>query len=176
MPMAWSAEQYVKFEDERTRAARDLLAQVPELPEGEVYDLGCGPGNSTELLVGRFPGHTVAGVDSDADMLDAARKRLPEQRFHQGDLTDWTPPEPAVLLFANAVFQWVPDHVAVLSRLMDHLKPGGVLAIQMPDNRGERCRGRSAISTRFRRKRRRSTSGTPSTTIRWPTPPRSSNG
>lgn len=135
--MVWSAAQYVKFEDERTRAARDLLAQVPALPEGTVYDLGCGPGNSTELVVQRFPAHRVIGVDGDADMLAAARRRLPDNAFEFGDLSVWTPPEPAALLFANAVFQWVPDHVAVLPRLMDALVPGGVLAVQMPDNRGE---------------------------------------
>ncbi|WP_119258175.1 trans-aconitate 2-methyltransferase [Shinella zoogloeoides] len=133
--MAWSAAQYLKFEDERTRPAADLLAQVPaDLRAGTVYDLGCGPGNSTELLVRRFPGRGVRGVDSAADMLKAARQRLPGVDFVECDLAKWQPPEPAALLFANAVFQWLPDHVALMTRLMDGLRPGGVLAVQMPDN------------------------------------------
>ncbi len=135
--MGWSAAQYLQFEDERTRPARDLLAQVPGLPAGAVYDLGCGPGNSTELLLSRFPGHAVVGIDSDADMLAAARRRLPQLTFECGDLSAWAPPAPAALFYANAVFQWVPEHLAVLARLMDHLVPGGVLAVQMPDNLGE---------------------------------------
>jgi trans-aconitate 2-methyltransferase len=136
--MAWSAAQYLKFEDERTRPAADLLAQVPaDLRAGTVYDLGCGPGNSTELLVRRFPGRGVRGVDSAADMLRAARERLPGVDFVECDLAKWQPPDPAALLFANAVFQWLPDHVALMARLMDGLRPGGMLAVQMPDNLSE---------------------------------------
>ena len=37
----------------------------------------------------------------------------------------------------RSTFQWVPDHLKVLHRLMVQLNPGGVLAIQMPDNLGE---------------------------------------
>ena len=132
--MAWSAQQYVKFEDERTRPARDLFAQVPLADATRAYDLGCGPGNSTELLVERFGAGNVIGLDSDDNMLAAATKRLPGSEFLKADLNTWTPEQPADLLYANAVFQWVPDHITVLARLMDHLKPGGVLAVQMPDN------------------------------------------
>lgn len=135
--MAWSAGQYLKFEDERTRPARDLLAQVPLADIAKAIDLGCGPGNSTELLVERFGTPAVSGLDSDENMLEAARKRLPGVTFEKADLANWQPAEPVDLLYANAVFQWVPDHISVLAQLMDGLKPGGVLAVQMPDNLGE---------------------------------------
>lgn len=132
--MAWSASQYVKFEDERTRPARDLLAQVPLERLHHAIDLGCGPGNSTELIVERFGAEGVCGLDSDMNMLEAARKRLPGTAFVEADLATWQPSEPADLLFANAVFQWLPNHIDIFDRLMDGLAPGGVLAVQMPDN------------------------------------------
>ena len=57
--------------------------------------------------------------------------------FTQASAETWTPSAPPDLIFANAVFQWVPDHVAVLVRLATALAPGGVLAVQMPDNLDE---------------------------------------
>jgi trans-aconitate 2-methyltransferase len=137
MACDWSARQYLKFEDERTRPPRDLLAQVPLHSPRRVFDLGCGPGNSTELLVARFPHADVIGVDSSPDMLQQARERLSNCVFVEADLVAWSPPEHSDLLFANAVFQWVPDHAGVLQRLLAALPDGGVLAVQMPDNTNE---------------------------------------
>jgi trans-aconitate 2-methyltransferase len=133
----WSSTQYLKFAGERTRAARDLLVQVPLKNPRLVYDLGCGPGNSTELLVERFPEARIIGIDSSPDMLARARQSCPHVHFVEGDLSHWKPIEEPDLVFANAVFQWVPDHVQVLHRLLDALPKGGVLAVQMPDNLSE---------------------------------------
>ncbi len=133
----WNAQQYLKFEDERTRPSRDLLARVPLARARRVTDLGCGPGNSTQLLVERFPAAAVSGIDSSRDMLRQARERLPQCTFIEANIESWLPEPGTDLLFANAVFQWVPDHPAVLRRLVQALPRGGVLAVQMPDNTEE---------------------------------------
>ncbi|WP_150644736.1 methyltransferase domain-containing protein, partial [Pseudomonas fluorescens] len=132
--MSWSAKQYVAFEDERTRPARDLLAAVPTVQAHSVIDIGCGPGNSTELLAARFPNAVVRGLDSSPDMIEAARKRLPNVQFDTVAIERWDEPGPFDVILANAVLQWVPDHSTLLPSLVARLAPGGSLAIQMPDN------------------------------------------
>ncbi len=135
--MSWSAKQYVTFEDERTRPARDLLAAIPAADAQTVVDIGCGPGNSTELLVQRFPAAKVRGLDSSADMIDAARQRLPQVQFDVTEINEWANAGPFDVIFANAVLQWVPDHATLLPALASKLSVGGSLAIQMPDNLNE---------------------------------------
>ncbi|WP_112312376.1 trans-aconitate 2-methyltransferase [Pseudogemmobacter bohemicus] len=132
--MGWSAGQYAKFLDARTRPARDLLAAVPLEEAREVSDLGSGPGNSTALLRERFGTARITGIDTDADMLRMAREALPDCRFEEADIAIWQAGRPQDLIFANASLQWIPDHRSLFPRLLAQLAPGGVLAVQMPDN------------------------------------------
>ena len=54
------------------RPALDLLAQVGDVPPGDVVDLGCGDGAAAGALAARFPGRRILGVDSSPAMLDKA--------------------------------------------------------------------------------------------------------
>lgn len=130
----WNPALYSRFEDERTRPAGELLARVPLERPARVVDLGCGPGNSTELLVQRFPGAEVVGIDNSPAMLESARQRLPDVRFELADIGSWQPAQAPDLIYANAALQWVPGHEQLVPRLFALLAPGGVLAVQMPDN------------------------------------------
>jgi trans-aconitate 2-methyltransferase len=135
--MSWSANQYVIFENERTRPVRDLLASLPGRDVQVAVDLGCGPGNSTEALAAHFPGAAIVGLDSSADMVAAARERMPHLQFATTGIETWDDPGPFGVILANAVLQWVPDHAAVFPRLLSKLERGGSLAVQMPDNQNE---------------------------------------
>jgi trans-aconitate 2-methyltransferase len=130
----WDDAQYLKFADARTRPAAELLARVPAEAPARVVDLGCGPGNSTELLVARWPDAQITGVDNSEAMLARARETLPKQRFELSDLRTFRADAPVDVTFANASLHWVPEHAQVLPALLDALAPHGSLAFQMPNN------------------------------------------
>jgi trans-aconitate 2-methyltransferase len=130
----WNSALYLKFENERTRAARDLLAQIPEFEPESIFDLGCGPGNGTELLAAAFPRATIVGLDLSDNMLAVARARVAAAQFIKQDIETWRPANKADLIFANAALQFVPSHDELMVRLVSLLREGGWLAVQMPNN------------------------------------------
>ncbi|WP_342652864.1 trans-aconitate 2-methyltransferase [Pseudomonas sp. F3-2] len=132
--MSWSARQYSMFEQQRTRPVRDLVAAIPTTEVNVAVDLGCGPGNSTQVLAERFASATIRGIDSSDDMLTEARQRLPELSFELADIATWRPNQRFDVILANASLQWVPDHAELYPRLVNLLNPGGTLAVQTPDN------------------------------------------
>jgi trans-aconitate 2-methyltransferase len=135
----WDAQQYLRFGGERARPFFDLIAQIGATGPGYVADLGCGPGNLTQVLARRWPDAEVVGVDNSAEMITAATAdagpgtggRL---AFVLDDVRDWRPARSPDVLVCNAVLQWVPDHHGLLLRWADLLAPGGWLAFQLPGN------------------------------------------
>lgn len=134
----WDPEQYLRFEGYRSRPCREMVGGLSVGEAARVIDLGCGPGNSTEILAGRYPGAEVVAMDSSAAMLEKARGLYGGRgwRFELGRVEDWVPQAEWVgtvdVILSNAVLQWVKGHGELLPRLMRWLRVGGQLAVQMP--------------------------------------------
>jgi trans-aconitate 2-methyltransferase len=132
--MSWNPDQYLQFAQPRLRPALDLLAHIATERPRRIYDLGCGAGNVTRLLLERWPNAEVIGIDDSAEMLAKAAEASSRIRWVRQSLATWRPDAPADLIFSNAALHWLPNHVQLFSVLVDALTPGGVLAVQMPRN------------------------------------------
>ncbi|WP_306318144.1 MULTISPECIES: methyltransferase domain-containing protein [unclassified Streptomyces] len=139
---AWDPQRYLDSPDPRTRPFHDLLGRIPELPgrPARIADLGCGTGVVTAVLAERWPDAHITGLDSCAESLRAAEARAGETaaggrlEFQRADIGDWSPEEPYDLIVSSAALQWITDHAERFKDWTRALRPGGVLAFQVPDN------------------------------------------
>jgi len=122
----------MRFGDERTRPSVDLVSRIAIESPASVIDLGCGPGNSTRVLRQRWPSARVTGLDSSAQMIDAARRQDPDGDWILSPIEEWRPAQAFDVVFSNAALQWLPDHGPLVERLFGHVSPGGALGFQIP--------------------------------------------
>ncbi|MFE5493796.1 trans-aconitate 2-methyltransferase [Streptomyces virginiae] len=139
----WDPQQYLRHAGHRTRPFLDLLTRIPELPNrpARIADLGCGPGNVTELLANRWPDAAITGFDLSPEMLKRATEQYAGPTagggsldFRHGDIAGWLPEEPYDLIVSNAALQWVPGHPGSFGAWINGLRPGGTFAFQIPGN------------------------------------------
>lgn len=130
--MSWDADLYMRFGEERTRPAVDLASRIDVRDPDRVIDLGCGPGNSTQVLHARWLDADITGLDSSAEMIAKARAEYPDQGFVLGDIAAWSPDARYDVVFSNAALQWVPGHDRLVVHLLEQVAEGGALAFQIP--------------------------------------------
>lgn len=111
--------------DDLTGEARLIDAIVP--PRSRILDAGCGPGRTGAELHAR--GHTVVGVDVDRVLIAAAKEDHPGPTWLVADLAklalDEEPFDVAVMAGNVMAFLAPGSEVDVLTRVADHVTPGG---------------------------------------------------
>ncbi|WEL20522.1 methyltransferase domain-containing protein [Halorhabdus sp. BNX81] len=105
-----------------------LLSLLDPQPGERILDIGCGTGELTAEIAASEP--EVVGIDSSAEMIDAARDRHSEPTFRVADATAFDPDESFDAVFSNAAFHWIDDQDALLSTIADALVPGGRLVAE----------------------------------------------
>lgn len=134
----WNPTTYLAFAEQRARPFVDLLSRIRLDAAETVVDLGCGPGHLTPLLRDRWPTAHIHGIDSSPEMIARAEavNADPRVSYECADASE-VRLQPVDVLVSNAALQWIPDHRALLPRWAASVRPGGVLAFQVPGNFGE---------------------------------------
>jgi trans-aconitate 2-methyltransferase len=128
----WNPELYLKFDKERTQPSIDLVSRINFDKPQKIVDIGCGPGNSTQILVLRWPDANIIGIDNSPAMIQKARLDYPKQDWRILDAGKDEINEKFDIVFSNATIQWIPDHSVLLKKFYDMLSDKGVVAIQIP--------------------------------------------
>lgn len=128
----WNPDLYLKFNKERIQPSIDLVSRIGISNPKTIIDIGCGPGNSTQILVERWPDAKVVGIDNSPSMIEKARKDYPTQEWQIVDAGKDVIHGTYDTVFSNATIQWIPDHDGLMKKMGNLLNPEGVLAIQIP--------------------------------------------
>ena len=128
----WNPDLYLKFDKERIQPSIDLVSRIHIFNPARIIDIGCGPGNSTQILVQKWPDSVVIGVDNSPAMIEKARRDYPNQDWQILDAGKDKIEGNYDIVFSNATIQWIPDHVNLLKRFHDLLSENGLVAVQIP--------------------------------------------
>jgi SAM-dependent methyltransferase len=121
------------------RFTRYLLDSAGITSGMQVLDVGTGIGDVAFLAAERVgPQGTVVGVDMNPAMLDFARQRaqaasIANVTFIQGDLTQVALEGQFDAVVGRLILLYIQDRAALLRRLSQQLRPGGIVAFQELD-------------------------------------------
>jgi trans-aconitate 2-methyltransferase len=130
----WDPQQYLQFKHERTQPAIDLVARIQGTDPKTIIDIGCGPGNSTQILLKRWPHASITGLDNSEKMIQRARQDYPNQKWVVGDASRLESCKTYDIVFSNAAIHWIPKHDILIPRLFQLMNQNGMLAVQVPAN------------------------------------------
>jgi trans-aconitate 2-methyltransferase len=128
----WNPDLYLKFGKERIQPSIDLVSRIHFKEPRSIIDIGCGPGNSTQVLFEKWPGSKIIGVDNSPAMIEKAKEEYPTIEWRIFDAGKDTMKEKFDIVFSNATIQWIPDHEGLLVKLSRLLNENGLLAVQLP--------------------------------------------
>ena len=128
----WNPQLYLKFKNERTQPSIDLVYRININNPEKIIDIGCGPGNSTQILCQRWPDSCVTGLDNSHAMIEKAKTDYPEQKWILSDTDNLDQKIKYDVVFSNAAIQWIPEHEKLIPSLFNITKKNGAMAIQLP--------------------------------------------
>ena len=126
---AWDPALYDSRHSFVTMGGEALIDLLAPQPGERVLDLGCGTGHHVRLLTDQ--GATAVGLDSAADMIEAARAAYPDLDFRVADGADFSVESEFDAVFSNAALHWMGRPQSVINCVSAALRPGGRFVAEM---------------------------------------------
>jgi trans-aconitate 2-methyltransferase len=121
--VAWDAELYEARHGFVWEFGTNVVDLLDPKPGERVLDLGCGPGQLTNVIATR--GASVVGLDASPAMIGQARQNFPELSFVLEDAAGMHFEEPFDAVFSNAALHWMLDTEGVARAIARVLRRGG---------------------------------------------------
>jgi trans-aconitate 2-methyltransferase len=128
----WNPNLYLKFGKERIQPTIDLVNKIDFNNPQKIIDIGCGPGNSTQVLSEKWPEAKITGIDNSEAMIEKAQKDLPLLNWKLMDAGKDDINEKYDIVFSNATIQWIPNHAELLLKFSKIMTENGIIALQIP--------------------------------------------
>jgi trans-aconitate 2-methyltransferase len=128
----WDPNAYLQFRNERAQPAIDLVEKIELYCPKNIIDIGCGPGNSTQILAAKWPDSVITGLDSSIAMIEKARNDYPHQLWLHTNAENIDADKKYSLVFSNAALQWMDNHETLIPKLWEIVNKNGAFAVQIP--------------------------------------------
>ncbi|MEQ9357506.1 class I SAM-dependent DNA methyltransferase [Coleofasciculus chthonoplastes] len=102
----------------------------------DVLELGCGSGLFTIPL--KQQGLSIEGLEISPEMIKVTQKKEPELKLHQGDMRSYHLQKSFdAILILSSTLVLLQNHEEInqcLQRSYEHLKPGGLFFLELPNH------------------------------------------
>ncbi|HOO81695.1 MAG TPA: methyltransferase [Alphaproteobacteria bacterium] len=129
------ANEYDRHSAIQEKIAQTLAADLPDIENPLVLEIGCGTGALTQRLLKCYPGGRFHITDISAHMVDRARSRIGEQKNVRWSVMDGESPakdQHYDIIVSNMAFQWFGNPHGTFETLLGLLESGGVIFYTVP--------------------------------------------
>lgn len=113
------------------------FADLPNMPEISMIELGCAPGDILRLLHQARPQHQLWGIDYSQQGIEIARQRLSDRGIEatliHADIMEYQPPHPFDLVLSCGLIEHFREPSYILQCHRKFVRPGGWIAVTVPN-------------------------------------------
>ena len=123
------------FEQENQAFVDRFLEYVPDLPDGHILDLGCGPADIPIRLARALPGCRITGVDGSQPMIDVGKEAVKAAgvadriTLRCERLQSLSTEEPYDAIISNSLLHHLINPLRFWFAIKQLIKPGGPVLV-----------------------------------------------